>query len=335
MGSGGIRQAFDALFQADLDLKGARGIPEQAVMEVLVVRLARLSRENRRSSPMSVRVRNLLMEQLGALRHEPIDKRIRATLGDHTVVDSTRRGAGVGAEAHRPHLRGARRRHRRRAGRGAARRVDQPEGVAAMGAPQLGDRPVLDPSIPFSVHTADGDALVVRVAGADRDVDAFRVADPDLAGYVLLDFDGFDAWYEEDELNVAHPRDPFHRVDIVHSSRHVRVEVDGTVVAESTLPVPAVRAAVAGALLLRARRRAHRPARSRATSSRTAPTRVRRRTSRSAGRTDLAWGYRDPLRDASEVTGRIAFFNERADIFVDGERQERPITPWSRRRDQG
>jgi DNA polymerase-3 subunit delta len=43
LGSGGIRQAFDALFQADLDLKGARGIPEDAVIEVLVVRLARLS----------------------------------------------------------------------------------------------------------------------------------------------------------------------------------------------------------------------------------------------------------------------------------------------------
>ena len=43
LGGGGLRQAFDALFQADLDLKGARGIPEQAVMEVLVVRLARLA----------------------------------------------------------------------------------------------------------------------------------------------------------------------------------------------------------------------------------------------------------------------------------------------------
>ena len=43
LGSTGIRQAFDALFQADLDLKGARGIPEQTVMEVLVVRLARLA----------------------------------------------------------------------------------------------------------------------------------------------------------------------------------------------------------------------------------------------------------------------------------------------------
>ena len=43
LGTDGIRQAFDALFQADLDLKGARGIPEGAVMEVLVVRLTRLA----------------------------------------------------------------------------------------------------------------------------------------------------------------------------------------------------------------------------------------------------------------------------------------------------
>jgi DNA polymerase-3 subunit delta len=44
LGTDGIRQAFDALHQADLDLKGARGIPPDAVVEVLVVRLARLAR---------------------------------------------------------------------------------------------------------------------------------------------------------------------------------------------------------------------------------------------------------------------------------------------------
>jgi DNA polymerase III subunit delta len=43
LGTDGIRRAFDALYQADLDLKGARGIPEDTVMDVLVVRLARLS----------------------------------------------------------------------------------------------------------------------------------------------------------------------------------------------------------------------------------------------------------------------------------------------------
>ncbi|MFM8303015.1 MAG: DNA polymerase III subunit delta [Actinomycetota bacterium] len=43
LGSEGIREAYAALAQADLDLKGARAIPEQAVMEILVARLAALS----------------------------------------------------------------------------------------------------------------------------------------------------------------------------------------------------------------------------------------------------------------------------------------------------
>jgi DNA polymerase-3 subunit delta len=51
LGSDGVREAFDCLFAADLDLKGARAIPEDAVMEVLVARLASLSaRAGRRGS---------------------------------------------------------------------------------------------------------------------------------------------------------------------------------------------------------------------------------------------------------------------------------------------
>ena len=46
---------------------------------------------------------------------------------------------------------------------------------------------------------------------------------------------------------------------------------------------------------------------------------------------DVAWTYVEPLREAAEVTGRVAFFNEHADVVVDGERVERPLTPWSRR----
>ena len=37
---------------------------------------------------MSIRVREVVMDQLGALRHEPTQKRIRAILGDHTAIDS-------------------------------------------------------------------------------------------------------------------------------------------------------------------------------------------------------------------------------------------------------
>ena len=46
---------------------------------------------------------------------------------------------------------------------------------------------------------------------------------------------------------------------------------------------------------------------------------------------DLAWTYREPLREAAEVTDRIAFFNERVTIRLDGRELERPVTPWSQR----
>ena len=95
---------------------------------------------------------------------------------------------------------------------------------------------VLDPSVAFSVHTAAGEPLTIRVRGGDTVAAAFRPSDAALERFVLLDFDAFDAWYEEDERNFAHPRDPFHRIDIVHSSRQVRVELDGTTLAASGRP---------------------------------------------------------------------------------------------------
>jgi uncharacterized protein (DUF427 family) len=47
------------------------------------------------------------------------------------------------------------------------------------------------------------------------------------------------------------------------------------------------------------------------------------------GPSDLAWTYLQPLREAEPVANRIAFFNERVDITVDGRLLERPVTPWS------
>ena len=44
---------------------------------------------------------------------------------------------------------------------------------------------------------------------------------------------------------------------------------------------------------------------------------------------DLAWSYKTPLPEATKVAGLVAFYNERVDIIVDGERQERPTTPFS------
>jgi uncharacterized protein (DUF427 family) len=274
---------------------------------------------------MSTRLRDLFMSELGSLRYEPTSKRIRATLGDRTVIDSDR--ALLVWEPKRvvpnyavPHD-----------------DVDAEVLAAAdqggpdpgeVAAPRLGDRPVLDPSIPFDVRSTDGERLTIRADG--REAAAFRPSDPALHDHVIVDFDAFDEWYEEDERNYAHPRDPFHRIEIVHSSRHVRVELDGETLADSTrarllfesflpvryyLPPDDVRTDLL-----------------RPSDTRTACAYKGHASYFStAAADDVAWIYREPLREASEVTGYIAFFNERADIVVDGQRLERPITPWSRR----
>jgi uncharacterized protein (DUF427 family) len=188
--------------------------------------------------------------------------------------------------------------------------------------PMLAGRPVYDPSVPFAVHTAPGEP--VTVAGAE----GFRPADPELAGYVVLDFKGFDAWYEEDERNFSHPRDPFHRIDIVHSSRHVRIESEGETLAESSRPYLLFETGLPPRFYLPPEDvRTDRLARS---DTRTACAYKGQASYWALDGRDVAWYYPEPLREAAEVTGRIAFFNERVDIVVDGERRERPVTPWSR-----
>ena len=48
------------------------------------------------------------------------------------------------------------------------------------------------------------------------------------------------------------------------------------------------------------------------------------------GAEDVAWTYPDPLPDNAEIRDTIAFYNENVDITVDGEALERPSTQWSR-----
>ena len=69
------------------------------------------------------------------------------------------------------------------------------------------------------MHTAEGQPVDVVHERQVLSGAGLRLADPDLGGYVVLDFDAFDSWWEEDEPNIGHPRDPFHRIDILHSSQ--------------------------------------------------------------------------------------------------------------------
>ena len=278
---------------------------------------------------MSTRLRRSLMSGLAGLRHEPSPKRIRGALGDQTVVDTTRavllwEPRRVVASWAVPVVDMA----AELVAVGAATPVGDNEGYAL---PDISEQPILDPSVPFAVHTAEGEVVDVHAGRRVRAGAGLRLADPDLDGYIVLDFGAFDTWWEEDEVNVGHPREPFHRVDVLRSSRQVRLELDGEVLAESSRPrlvfetmLPVrfyfARDDVRAELV---------PSQTRTTcaykgyASYWSPVVGGREV------VDLAWSYAEPLREASEVAGRVAFFDERVDVVLDGVRRERPVTPWS------
>lgn len=58
-----------------------------------------------------------------------------------------------------------------------------------------------------------------------------------LSEYAGFYWDAMDDWYDEDELVEGHLRDPYHRVDVRRSSRHVRVLLGDTVLAETSRPL--------------------------------------------------------------------------------------------------
>ena len=41
------------------------------------------------------------------------------------------------------------------------------------------------------------------------------------------------------------------------------------------------------------------------------------------------WSYPTQITENPRIAGLMCFFNEKVDLVVDGERQERPVTPWS------
>ena len=57
-----------------------------------------------------------------------------------------------------------------------------------------------------------------------------------LKDLVIFDLEKADAWYLEDDLGYAHPRDPYHRFDVQRSSRHVVVRAGDSLIAETRAP---------------------------------------------------------------------------------------------------
>jgi uncharacterized protein (DUF427 family) len=186
-----------------------------------------------------------------------------------------------------------------------------------------------------SASRGDAQLYDIRVGDRVAPAGAYRHADSpvaELRELVAFTWPAMDHWFEEDEEVYVHPRSPYTRIDVLPSSRAVRVEIDGVVVARSDHPtllfetglptryyVP--KTDVRLDLLVPTDASTGCPYKGRARYwSVVIGDRVY---------ANLAWAYDHPLPESIRIAGLICFYNERVDLFVDGECQERPKTKFS------
>jgi uncharacterized protein (DUF427 family) len=154
---------------------------------------------------------------------------------------------------------------------------------------------------------------------------------PGIGGFLAFYFGRLDAWYEEDEEVFVHPRDPYHRVDALRSSRHVRVSLDGQLLAETDRALAVFETGLQPRWYLPSADVTAELEPSDVTSRCPYKGQARYWSARAGDRVEnvLVWAYEAPLPAVAAIAGRMAFFDERCDVEVDGELQPRLRTPWA------
>ncbi|KAF7374768.1 hypothetical protein MSAN_00362300 [Mycena sanguinolenta] len=205
---------------------------------------------------------------------------------------------------------------------------------------------------PVSEHSNDGDVydLIIASKKATGAVTKYtNSSHKHLNGLLKINFNDADAWFEEDQQIYVHPKDPYKRVDILSSSRHIRVEVEGVEVAnthspkilfETGLPIRSYlpKTDCRLDLLVPSDLTTSCPYKASLTRSMHGShaddwTLFRETLSITTSKFRLTgWsktssgGTKPPTLECSTISGLLAFYDERVDVFVDDEKQERPNT---------
>jgi uncharacterized protein (DUF427 family) len=246
-----------------------------------------------------------------ALYLEPTPKRLRVEVGGVTIADS-RRAMLLHESGHQPIY------------------YFPPEDVRA---------DVLEDSDRQTHCPKKGDAsyYTIRAGGDVVEDGAWYYPEtlpgaPPITGLIAFYFNRMGRWREEDEEIGVHPRDPYHRIDVLATDRHIKVSLDGVVLAETEralalfesnlptrwyLPIEDVRAELKPSETI--------------TRCPYKGTASYYSVKLEDGGKDLVWYYEQPLDEVGRIKGLVCFFNEKVDLELDGELQQRPDSPWSTR----
>ncbi len=156
---------------------------------------------------------------------------------------------------------------------------------------------------------------------------------PTRADYVAFDWDKMDHWFEEAEEVIRHARDPYHRVDVAQSDRHVQIVAAGEVIADTRrakllwetgmptryyIPPADIRMDLLAPTDLHTR-----------CPYKGEGSYWKLKGLPDAAASEIAWAYLDPLPECPKIKSLISFYNERVDdVIVDGESEFKPLPRW-------
>ncbi|MFE2642730.1 DUF427 domain-containing protein [Streptomyces nigra] len=149
-----------------------------------------------------------------------------------------------------------------------------------------------------------------------------------VSDHVTFRWESVDAWFEEDEQVFVHPRSPYTRVDALRSSRGIRIELDGTVVADAPVSVMVFETGLPTRYYLD---RVHIDWSRMVASDTVTSCPYKGQTSEYwsvntdvAVHTDVAWAYDFPTYQLAAIAGMVAFYDEAVDVYRDGQLMPRP-----------
>jgi len=151
--------------------------------------------------------------------------------------------------------------------------------------------------------------------------------------YIALEWAKMDSWYEEEQEVFVHLREPYHRVDVLESSRHVRVIVAGETIAETRTPKLLFETGLPTRYYFAQQDVRMDLLEPSALKTRCPYKGIASYWSVKVGdqiKKNIVWGYPNPVPECPKVKDLFCFYNERVEaIYVDGELVPKPNTPWS------
>lgn len=144
--------------------------------------------------------------------------------------------------------------------------------------------------------------------------------EPDAPGHVRVRWDAVDEWFEEDERVSGHPRNPYHRIDILRTSRRLRVEAAGVVLVDTDQTIGLYETGLAPKLYVDRRHVRMEPLVVSATTTYCPYKGTTTYWNAVAGDVtvpDVAWCYEDPYPESEPIRGLLSFEPARASVVTD------------------